>query len=56
MSDADIDGSEKAGIFRALGGGLHWIAGLMEPVRHLMVNVGVLTGLVVGGPAVYKQV
>ena len=56
MSDADTDGSEKAGIFRALGGGLHWIAGLMEPVRHLMVNVGVLTGLVVGGPAVYKQV
>lgn len=44
-------------IRRVYGAGaavVNWLIGLFEPLRKLAVNVGILVGIVIGGPAVYK--
>ena len=33
---------------------LRWIVGVFEPLRKLVVNLGILAGIVIGGPAVYR--
>ena len=65
-SENEAEGSAvgaRKGIAERPSGKLKWIAagfgviaGLFEPVRHFIVNAGIVAGLILGGPAVYKMV
>ena len=53
MSDEQ---DKNHGVLHRVGSGIHRLFGLLEPIRHLVINLGVLIGILFGGPAVYKLV
>ena len=44
------------GPLHRIGAAFHRVIGLVEPARHIFINLGLLAGILVGGPALYKQV
>ena len=41
-------------VYDAGAGVVNWVINLFEPARKLIINVGIIAGIVIGGPAVYK--
>jgi tetratricopeptide (TPR) repeat protein len=42
-------------ILSAGSGAIHWIAQTLDPLRKVIVNLGVLAAILVGGPAIYRM-
>ena len=48
--------AKPRGTLKLIAAGLGTVAALFEPLRHFVINAGIIAGLILGGPAVYKLV